>query len=169
VGISLFEGLGLLLILFLFVAYAVSRSWHVSGAMLVCVALLPVALLGGIGVLHIPLDIMAAPATNVCIGMAVDAMIHLSASARRNAAGPIAWSDWSAACREQWRPTLISAVVVGTGFSIFALSEFPPSQRFGVTVAIGAVIAAALALVVLPLLASSGSQLRQAKSTLLSE
>ena len=169
VGISLFEGLGLLLILFLFVAYAVSRSWHVSGAMLVCVALLPVALLGGIGVLHIPLDIVAAPATNVCIGMAVDAMIHLSASARRNAAGPIAWSDWSAACREQWRPTLISAVVVGTGFSIFALSEFPPSQRFGVTVAIGAVIAAALALVVLPLLASSGSQLRQAKSTLLSE
>ncbi len=163
VGISLFEGLALLVALFWVVALILARSLRGSLAMLTCIVLLPAALLGGIGMLGIPLDIIAAPATNVCIGMAVDAMIHLTVSARRNANGArMTWAHWVAARQEQWRPAVISAVVVGAGFSIFALSSFPPSQRFGITVAVGAMLATALALTVLPLLAASRARSKQA-------
>jgi len=41
---------------------------------------------GGIGWLHVPINVISAPATNVCIGIAIDSMIHLSlASAASNA------------------------------------------------------------------------------------
>ncbi len=36
--------------------------------------LVPACVLGGIGLLHIPDDIISAPATNICIGMAIDSL-----------------------------------------------------------------------------------------------
>lgn len=155
VGSSLFQGLMLLVGLFAIVAAAVARSFRVALAMVGCLALLPVALLGGLGLLRVPIDIISAPAANVAIGMAVDAMIHLTTAARRAARGErIRWRHWVEARQSQWRPTLISAVVIGVGFAIFGLSEFPPSQRFGLSVVAGALLAAAIALFLLPVAAA---------------
>ena len=58
-----------------------------------------------------------------------------------------------AARREQGFAILISTVVVCAGFAIFLGSSFPPNRRFGMAVVGGTLVAAAAALVLLPLLA----------------
>ena len=43
--------------------------------------------------------------------------------------------------------------VVSTGFAIFLLSTFPPTQRFGAAIVVGTILASLTALYVMPLLA----------------
>jgi predicted RND superfamily exporter protein len=43
-------------------------------------------------------------------------------------------------------------VIIGAGFAIFILSEFPPTQRFGLVVLAGLLVDIAANLFVLPLL-----------------
>ncbi len=58
--------------------------------------------------------------------------------------------------------------VIGAGFSIFLLSDFPPTQRFGLFVMFGSATAATAALFLFPWLASlrlrarTGAQYRKA-------
>jgi hypothetical protein len=55
--------------------------------------------------------------------------------------------------------------VIGAGFAIFALSSFPPTQRFGLVVLAGTVIDILANLFVLPVLAGAefGNRLAHAK------
>ena len=93
---------------------------------------MPLCILGGIGWLHVPMDIISAPATNVCLGIAIDSMIHLVFGVRRaQRDGKKGWAAWVAGRREQWRGIVYSDIIFAAGFAIFALSDFPPTQRFG--------------------------------------
>jgi predicted RND superfamily exporter protein len=151
---SLISGVLALLVLFFLVGIAASRWPLTSLAMVSAIALVPIATLGALGVAKIPVDVISSPASNVCIGMAADAMIHLVLSVRRHAAGVrVTWADWVAARREQATPILIATVVVCSGFAIFTLSVFPPTRRFGMAVVFGSLVAAFGALVLLPWLA----------------
>ncbi|NJL26955.1 MAG: hypothetical protein HC897_03260, partial [Thermoanaerobaculia bacterium] len=47
-----------------------------------------------------------------------------------------------------------AALILAAGFGIFALSSFPPTQRFGVVVALGTVASAVITLAVFPRLAA---------------
>ena len=150
---SLVTGLGWLFLFFVGVAFAVSRSVRISLAMVASLALVPVCMLGGVGLFGVPVDIISAPATNVCIGMAIDSMVHLVFAVRRaRKDGKYTWEDWVAGRREQWRGIIFSDVIIGAGFAIFAVSGFPPTQRFGIVVLAGTVIDIAANLFVLPLL-----------------
>jgi uncharacterized protein len=80
---SLVKGLLGLMIFFTVVAWIVGRSLRTTAAMIFSLSLVPVCMLGGIGLLNIPVDIISAPATNVCIGMAIDSMVHLAFAVRR--------------------------------------------------------------------------------------
>jgi uncharacterized protein len=121
-------------------------------------------MLGGVGLLGVPVDIISAPATNVCIGMAIDSMVHLVFAVRRaKKDGQPGWSEWVAGRREQWRGIVYSDVIIGVGFAIFALSNFPPTQRFGLVVLAGTVIDIAANLFLLPLL--GGADLHRRKQT----
>lgn len=150
---SLVRGLGALIGLFTIIALIVALSPRVGLAMIVSLCLVPVSMLGVMGLIAVPLDIISAPAANVCIGMAVDSMIHvvMAVRRRRTAAGD-EWQAWTLARREQWRGVLGSCTIVATGFAIFAISNFPPTQRFGLAVVFGTAIAAFAALFVLPVL-----------------
>lgn len=109
--------------------------------MIFSLSLVPACILGGIGLLHIPVDIISAPATNICIGMAIDSMVHLVFAARRaQQDGKKGWMAWVAGREEQWRGIVYSDVIIAAGFAIFALSRFPPTQRFGLVVLAGTVI-----------------------------
>ncbi len=157
---SLITGLGWLFVFFAVVAIAVARNVRVALAMVGCLLLVPVCMLGGVGLLGVPVDIISAPATNVCIGMAIDSMVHLVFAVRRaKKAGDYSWEAWVAGRREQWRGIVFSDVIIGAGFAIFALSDFPPTQRFGIVVLAGTIIDIAANLFVLPLL--GGAQLRK--------
>jgi uncharacterized protein len=167
VATSLVKGLVGLMIFFTVVALIVGRSLRTAAAMIFSLGLVPVSMLGGIGLLHIPVDIISAPATNICIGMAIDSMVHLVFAVRRaQAANHQGWAAWVEGREEQWRGIVYSDVVIGAGFAIFALSSFPPTQRFGLVVLAGTVIDILSNLFVLPVLAGAefGKQTAHAKS-----
>ncbi|MGC1629027.1 MAG: MMPL family transporter [Candidatus Acidiferrales bacterium] len=156
VASSLVEGLLGLMIFFTAVAWIVGRSLRTGAAMIFSLSLVPICMLGGIGLLNIPVDIISAPATNVCIGMAIDSMVHLVFSVRRaQHAGQKGWATWVTGRQEQWRGIVFSDVVIGAGFAIFALSSFPPTQRFGLVVLAGTVVDIMSNLFVLPVLAGA--------------
>jgi predicted RND superfamily exporter protein len=153
VASSLVKGLFWLMVFFTAVALVVGRSFRTTFAMIFSLSLVPVCMLGGIGLLHIPVDIISAPATNVCIGMAIDSMVHLIFAVRRaQKAGRHGWAAWVAGREEQWRGIVFSDVIIGAGFAIFALSSFPPTQRFGIVVLAGTIIDILANLFVLPLI-----------------
>ncbi len=153
VASSLVTGLFWLNVLFIGIAWIVARSVRGAVAMIVSLTLVPLCMLGGIGWLHVPMDVISAPATNVCIGIAIDSMIHLVFGVRRaQRDGKKGWPAWVAAREEQWRGIVYSDVIFAAGFAIFVLSDFPPTQRFGLVVLAGCIIDILANLFVLPLL-----------------
>ena len=153
VASSLVTGLFWLNLLFIVIAWIVARSVRGALAMIVSLTLMPLCMLGGIGWFNVPVDIISAPATNVCIGIAIDSMIHLVFGVRRaQGDGKKGWAAWVAGREEQWRGIVYSDVIIGVGFAIFVLSNFPPTQRFGLVVLAGLTIDILANLFVLPLL-----------------
>jgi len=153
VASSLVTGLFWLNLLFIVIAWIVARSVRGALAMIVSLTLMPLCMLGGIGWFNVPVDIISAPATNVCIGIAIDSMIHLVFGVRRaKGDGKKGWAAWVAGREEQWRGIVYSDVIIGVGFAIFVLSNFPPTQRFGLVVLAGLTIDILANLFVLPLL-----------------
>ena len=153
VASSLVTGLLWLIVLFAVIAFIVARSIRGTAAMILSLGLVPLCMLGGVGMLRVPVDIISAPATNVCIGMAIDSMVHLMFGVRRaQRDGKKGWSAWVAAREEQWRGIVYSDVIIAAGFAIFVLSDFPPTQRFGLVVVFGTIIDILANLFVLPLL-----------------
>jgi predicted RND superfamily exporter protein len=164
VASSLVTGLFWLNVLFVVIALIVARSLRGAFAMIVSLTLVPLCMLGGIGWFHVPLDVISAPATNVCIGIAIDSMIHLLFGVRRaQTEGTKGWAAWVAARKEQWRGIVYSDVIIAAGFAIFVLSDFPPTQRFGVVVLAGCIIDILANLFVLPLL--GGAQWKKIRSS----
>src|SRR6266699_2805287 len=150
---SLVTGLFWLNLLFVVIAWVVARSVRGAVAMIASLTLVPLSMLGGIGWFHVPVDVISAPATNVCIGIAIDSMIHLVFGVRRaQRDGKKGWTAWVAGREEQWRGIVYSDVIFAAGFAIFVLSDFPPTQRFGLVVLAGCVIDILANLFVLPLL-----------------
>jgi len=153
VASSITTGLLWLIALFGVIALIVARSVRGAAAMIVSLSLVPLCMLGGVGLLRVPVDIISAPATNICIGMAIDSMVHLMFGVRRaKRDGQRGWNAWIAGRQEQWRGIVYSDVIIAAGFAIFVLSDFPPSQRFGLVVVFGTIIDILANLFVLPLL-----------------
>jgi predicted RND superfamily exporter protein len=161
VASSLVTGLFWLNVLFVAIAWAVARSIRGTVAMIASLLLVPLCMLGGIGWFRVPMDIISAPATNVCIGIAIDSMIHLVFGVRRaQRDGEKGWDAWVAGRREQWRGIVYSDVIFAAGFAIFVLSDFPPTQRFGLVVLAGLIIDILANLFVLPLLGGAEMKVR---------
>jgi uncharacterized protein len=74
--------------------------------------------------------------------------------AKREGADLSSWEPWSQACSHLWRPIGTNLLVICCGFGIFLLSNFPPTQRFGIFVMFGSATAATVALFMFPWLAS---------------
>jgi MMPL family len=82
-----------------------------------------------------PLDIIAAPAANVALPLGIDEMLHLGHRVRHvRRGGHDVWDAWAQALADMWRPILASMLIVASGFALFLLSDFPPTQRLGVLV-----------------------------------
>src|SRR5256886_10534440 len=158
---SLVTGLFWLNLLFVVIAFVVARSIRGAFAMIASLTLVPLSMLGGIGWFHVPVDIISAPATNVCIGIAIDSMIHLVFGVRRaQRDGKKGWAAWVFAREEQWRGIVYSDLIIAAGFAIFVLSDFPPTQRFGLVVLAGCVVDILANLLVLPLLGGANLKKR---------
>ncbi|MEY2547355.1 MAG: uncharacterized protein QOG48_2472, partial [Verrucomicrobiota bacterium] len=164
VASSLVTGLFWLNALFIAIAWFVARSIRGAVAMIASLMLVPLCMLGGIGWLHVPMDVISAPATNICIGIAIDSMIHLVFGVRRaQRDGAKGWKAWIAGREEQWRGIVYSDVIFAAGFAIFVLSDFPPTQRFGVVILAGLIIDILANLFVLPLLGGAEWKWKRAR------
>ena len=116
-----------------------------------CLSVIPVCMMGFIGHARIPLDIISAPAANVAIGMGIDSMIHMVFTMRRHLRNDFGfWQAWQKARSKLWKAVISSMCIISAGFGIFAFSIFPPNQRFGLAVVFGTLLAAPVALFVLP-------------------
>ncbi|MGH7198735.1 MAG: hypothetical protein ACREH5_08370, partial [Candidatus Omnitrophota bacterium] len=156
VSSSMLYGLVSLTGLFFIMGWFLSRSLRVAAAMGASLVMMSVSILGPVGILGVPFDVISAPAVNVAIGMGIDAMIHLLFFVRGRFPGRLHdWSSWANGCAHLWKPILCSASIVSAGFGIFALSSFPPTQRFGASVVLGMIFSAATALFAFPFLAAT--------------
>jgi predicted RND superfamily exporter protein len=156
---SMATGILTLLVIFGVIAWLVSNSLRVTAGVVTCAAVISALVLGTLGAAGIPVDIISSPAINICLGLIVDNMVHLTMAAKRRlAAGEgtdIAdWAIWRGALDSQSWPAVVSTLAVMIGFSVFALSDFPPSRRFGLEITYGAGIAVILALVIFPYITS---------------
>jgi len=104
---------------------------------------------------------ISAPAANLAIAMGVDAMIHMLIMVRRcHREEMVAWNAWVEARLRLWKPILASSTLVCAGFSIFALSYFPPTQRFGISIISGSLMACVSVLFILPTFSGTAGNLR---------
>jgi predicted RND superfamily exporter protein len=153
---SLIEGLAEIVLLLGLIGSIVSRSIWVGLTMAFGMAMVPFGLLGLIGLLKTPLDIISAPAANLALGMGIDdTMIHMAERWRVLVKkGHKPDEAWNIARAQLWRPILVSMLVVCVGFSIFILSQFPPTRRFGLWVVVGTLLVLPNTLFFLPTVAS---------------
>ena len=158
VASSIIFGLGQLIIIFALIAWVISRSWRVAFAIILSICVIPVIVLGMIGWSRIPLDIISAPACNIAIGLGIDSMIHMVRAYRRQKHQGIKDTEaWANTRHRFWQPVFTFTLVMVLGFGIFMFSEFPSTQRFGIAVVFGAIIASMTALFVMPAAAQINS------------
>jgi multidrug efflux pump subunit AcrB len=117
-----------------------------AGAVAMLPNVLPILVVfGGMGWLGFPVDIGSMMAASIALGVAVDDTIHYLAWFRedfeklhdRNEAVVSAYTRCAT-------PTLQSALINGLGLSVFAVSSFTPTARFGwlmLTILVAGVIA----------------------------
>jgi uncharacterized protein len=123
----------------------VSRSLR-AGLVAMIPNVVPVIIIFGLmGWLGIAIDIGSMMTASIALGVAVDDTIHFLSWYRGNV---LALRDRRAAIIASYRqvgtPTLQAACISGLGLSVFALSTFTPTQRFGwlmLTILIAGVIA----------------------------
>jgi predicted RND superfamily exporter protein len=153
---SMIEGLAEIVLLLGVIGSIVSRSIWVGLTMAFGMAMVPFGLLGLIGLVKTPLDIISAPAANLALGMGIDdTMIHMAERWRVLVKkGHKPDEAWNIARAQLWRPILVSMLVVCVGFSIFILSQFPPTRRFGLWVVVGTLLVLPNTLFFLPAVAS---------------
>ena len=110
-------------------------------------------ILGLMGWLRIPLDIMTITIAAITIGIGVDNAIHYSHRFREeSAAGASPTDAMLAAHRSVGRAMYYTSVIVSLGFSILALSNFIPSIYFGLFTGLAMLLALIANLTLLPLL-----------------
>ena len=117
------------------------------------VSIVELLVLGLMGGLNIPLDIMTITIAAISIGIGVDDTIHYVHRFGEELA--VDW-DYQAAVRRSHgsigRAMYYTTVTITIGFSVLALSEFIPTIYFGLLTAFAMLIALVANFTVLPLL-----------------
>ncbi len=129
------------------------RNWMLAAIGIVPTMVAATAILGTMGWLGIPLDIMTITIAAISIGIGVDNTIHYTHRVREEFARD---SDyWAAVERSHGsvgRAIYYSSITVTLGFSILALSNFIPTIYFGLLTGLAMLIALIANLTLLPLL-----------------
>ncbi|MDE2028196.1 MAG: MMPL family transporter, partial [Candidatus Omnitrophica bacterium] len=120
VASSIVFGLGQLILIFSIIALVVSRSFKIALAISLSICVIPVIVLGVIGWLRVPLDVISAPACNIALGLGIDSMIHMVRAYRRQKYPEGKNTEaWDRIRHRFWQPVLTFTLVMVLGFGIF--------------------------------------------------
>ncbi len=148
---SLISGVLLLVGLFAVMGWLLTNSLMTTLALTLALGFIPVCLLGGLSHFGVALDMISSPAANIAIGMGVDSLMHMIIRTRfLQKEGVTHRESWIRARLQLWKPVIGNALIVSAGFGIFALSNFPPTQRFGFSMMVGSLMSPLAALLILP-------------------
>jgi predicted RND superfamily exporter protein len=105
----------------------------IAGIVVMLPNILPVVMIfGGMGLLNIDVDVGSMMTASIALGVAVDDTIHFLTWYRKDFEQ---FGDRNRAILAAYGrcalPTMQAAIISGVGLSVFALSTFTPSQRFG--------------------------------------
>jgi predicted RND superfamily exporter protein len=129
------------------------RSWKLAAIGVVPTMAAATVILGTMGWLGIPLDIMTITIAAITIGIGVDNTIHYIHRAREEFA--LDGDYWAAVERSHGsvgRAIYYTSITVTLGFSILALSNFIPTIYFGLLTGMAMLMALIANLTLLPLL-----------------
>jgi len=129
------------------------RSWKLAAIGVVPTLVAATLILGAMGWIGIPLDIMTITIAAISIGIGVDNTIHYIHRIRTEFA--VDGRYWAAVRRSHasvGRAIYYTSITVTLGFSILALSNFIPTIYFGLLTGMAMVIALVANLTLLPLL-----------------
>lgn len=153
--LSMLSGMGALAVVFSVIAFLISRSPALAAAMIASFCLIPAFFLGVLGQFRIPLDIISAPGVTIAMALGIDNLIHLVFHARRQERPSLYdWKAWVQARADLWPAILGSSLIIAVGFSLFLLSNFPPTQRLGLSVVAGTVWSTLVVLLLFPIMAA---------------
>lgn len=128
-------------------------SWRLAAIGVVPTIVAAGIILGLMGWLSIPLDIMTITIAAITIGIGVDNTIHYIHRFKEEIG--VDWDYWATVERchaSVGRAIYYTSITVTLGFSIMALSSFIPSIYFGVLTGVAMVVALVANLTLLPLL-----------------
>lgn len=142
--------LGVTLVLLMVLLIAAFRSIATSGKALVPALVMFALGIGIMGAAHIPLDPTTSMISAIALGVGVDYAIHFLWRRRRR-------GESLEQTASTIGPSIASnAIQVATGFSVLALSDMIPMQRFGLLVAMTMVLSAIATFILLPVLKAEG-------------
>jgi predicted RND superfamily exporter protein len=112
------------------------------------------SVLGLLGILSIPLDIMTITVAAISVGMAVDNTIHYLYRYKTEVENKNITNDQRVLNSHDsvGRAVFYTAITIAAGFSIFALSNFTPTVLFGLFTAFALIVSFFASLTLLPFL-----------------
>jgi len=115
------------------------------------------SVLGLLGILNIPLDIMTITVAAISVGMAVDNTIHYLYRYKTEVENKNITNDQRILNSHDsvGRAVFYTATTIAAGFSIFALSNFTPTVLFGLFTAFALIVSFFASLTLLPFLLKS--------------
>ncbi len=129
------------------------RSLHLAFLAIVPNLLAAGLVLGLMGWLGIPLDVMTITVAAIVVGIAVDHAIHYIHRFKVEFGRYLRYADTVRACHNTiGRAIYYTALTITVGFSILALSNFIPTLYFGTLVGLAMVVALLSNLTLLPVL-----------------
>jgi len=112
------------------------------------------SVLGMLGILGIPLDMMTITVAAISVGMAVDNTIHYLYRYKTEAQvqGSVSGERIINSHNSVGRAVFYTATTIAAGFSVFALSNFTPTVLFGAFTAFALLVSFFASLTLLPFL-----------------
>ncbi|WP_213996512.1 MMPL family transporter [Arsukibacterium sp.] len=140
--------LGLVYLALGLVLLAIFRSLKIALIALLPNVLTTLGILGLIGWLNIPLDLMTITIAAIAMGIAVDDTIHFIHNYLQQSAG----NALSATFQHTGMAIVFTSVIIAAGFAVFGFSDFLPSVYFGILTAAAMLMALLTDLTILPAL-----------------
>lgn len=140
--------LGLVYLALGLVLLGIFRSLKIAVIALIPNVLTTLGILGLIGWLNIPLDLMTITIAAIAMGIAVDDTIHFIHNYLQHPGD----NAISATFQHTGMAIVFTSVIIATGFAVFGFSDFLPSVYFGVLTAAAMLMALLTDLTILPAL-----------------